>query len=80
MMDITKYFTQAVNKSLDGRALNPFGHSTLSQICATRELNSLQEEETSKKKRQIVSEDIKKEVAQHAWKHGIPEAHKWGEK
>ena len=49
---------QAPNDHLD--ALNPDGPSTSSQICAARELNSLQEELSSKTKRQTIPEKIKK--------------------
>ena len=69
---------QAPNDHLD--ALNPDGPSTSSQICAARELYSLQEELRSKRKRQTIPEKIKKEVASRAWKYGIPEARKWGER
>ena len=71
---------QAPNDHLDGKALNPDGPSTSFQICAARELNSLQEELSSKRKRQTIPEKIKKEVAYRAWKYGIPEARKWGER
>ena len=51
---------QAPNDHLDGRALNPDGPSTSSQICAARELNSLQEDLSWKRKRQTIPEQIKK--------------------
>ena len=76
-MDMTKYFMQAPNDHLDGRTLNPDGPSTSSHICAAREL---QEELSLKRKRQTIPEQIKKEVAYRAWKYGIPEARKWGER
>ena len=61
-MDITKYFIQAPDDHPDGRALNPDVPSTSSQICAERELNSLQEELSSKRKRQSIPEKIKKKL------------------
>eukprot|EP00794_Sanderia_malayensis_P010317 gene10317-11388_t len=78
-MDVTKYFTKTTNDKMDGRALNASipGSSSSSVLSAARELNTLQEKQEEKKKRQVLPEKIKKEVAYHALKHGNPEARRW---
>ena len=76
---ITKVFIQVPDFQSNYRALNQWGQSTTSQICAARELNSLHVEQNSKKKRQIIPEFIEKEIALRAWKHGNSEARKLGE-
>ena len=40
-------------------------------------MNSVQEEQYRKKKRQVLPEKVKKDVAYYAWKHGNPEARRW---
>ena len=74
-MDIKKYFKKSNNK-LDGRVLSSFVpcSSTSSVLSAARELNSVQEEQDRKKKRQVLLEKIKKGVPYYAWKHGNPKA------
>ena len=63
-MDIMKYFGKSTNDKLDGRALNISiqGSSSSSLFSATRELNSLREQQEQKKK-QVLPENIKKEIA-----------------
>ena len=80
-MDITKYFTKS-NDKLDGRVLNSFVpcSSTSSVLSAVGEMNSVQEEQDHKKKRQVLPEKVKKDVAYYAWKHGNPEARRWASK
>ena len=58
-MDITKYFTKS-NDKLDGRVLNSFVpcSSTSSVPSAAREMNSVQEEQERKKKRQVLPEQL----------------------
>ena len=77
-MDITKYFKKSDDK-LDGRVLNSFVpcSSISSALSAAREMNSVQEEQYRKKKRQVLPEKVKKDVAYYAWKHGNPEARRW---
>ena len=78
-MDITKYFKKS-NDKLDGRVLNSFVpcSSTSSVLSAAREMNSVQEEQDRKKKRRhVLPEKVKKDVAYYAWKHGNPEARIW---
>ena len=62
-MDITKYFTKS-NDKLDGRVLNSFVpcSSTSSVLSAGREMNSVQEEQDRKKKRQVLPEKVKKDM------------------
>ena len=80
-MDITKYFKKS-NDKLDGRVLNSFVpcSSTSSVLSAVGEMNSVQEEQDHKKKRQVLPEKVKKDVAYYAWKHGNPEARRWASK
>ena len=80
-MDITKYFKKS-NDKLDGRVLNSFVpcSSTSSVLSAAGEMNSVQEEQDHKKKRQVLPEKVKKDVAYYAWKHGNPEARRWASK
>ena len=80
-MDIRKYFKKS-NDKLHGRVLNSFVpcSSTFSVLSAAREMNSVQEEQDWKKKRQVLPEKVKKVVAYHAWKHGNPEARRWASK
>ena len=75
-MDITKCFGKSMIDDLDGSALNISiqGSSSSSVLSAARELNSLQEQQEQKKKRQVLPENIKKEIAYHAWKYGNPDA------
>ena len=67
---------------MDGRVLNSFVpySSTSSVLSAAREMNSVQEEQDFKKKRQLLPETVKKDVAYYAWKHGNPEAKIWTSK
>ena len=62
-MDITRYVCPVPNGSLDGRALKSDGYSTSSQICVGRELNSLQEDLSFKRKLQTILKKIQKEIA-----------------
>ena len=80
-MDMTKYFKKSDDK-LDGRVLNSFVpcSSTSSVLSAVGEMNSVQEEQDHKKKRQVLPEKVKKDVAYYAWKHGNPEARRWASK
>ena len=80
-MDIKKYFKKS-NDKLDGCVLNFFVpcSSTSSVLSAAREINSVQEEQDQKKKRQVLHEKVKKDVAYYAWKHGNPEAQRWASK
>ena len=80
-MDITKHFKKSIGK-LDGRVLNSFVpcSSASSVLSAVREMNSVQEEQDHKKKRQVLLEKVKKDVAYYAWKHGNPEASRWASK
>ena len=77
-MDITKYFKKS-NDKLDGRVLNSFVpcSSTSSVLSAGREMNSVQEEQDRKKKRQVLPEKAKKDMAYYSWKHGNLEARRW---
>ena len=43
-------------------------------------MNSVQEEQGRKKKRQVLSEMVIKDVAYYEWKHGNPEARGWASK
>ena len=83
-MDIRRSFSLDPNDYLcreASQALNPEGPSTSSQICVGRELHSLVEQEPNARMRQqTIPEKIKKEVPYRAWKYGIPEARKWGDK
>ena len=80
-MDITKYFKKS-NDKLDGRVLNSFVpcSSTSSVLSAGREMNSVQEEQDRKKKRQVLPEKVKKDVVYYACKHGNPEARRCASK
>ena len=62
-MDITKYFKKS-NDKLDGRVLNSFVpcSSTSSVLSAAREMNSVQEEQDRKKKRQSLPKKVKKDA------------------
>ncbi len=64
---------------MDGRALNASipGSSSSLVLSAARELKTLQEKQEEKKKRRVLPEKIKNEVACRAWKHGNPEARRW---
>ena len=83
-MGIRRHFSSGPNDYLcreASQALNPEGSSTLSQICVGRQLHSLvQQEENARMRRQTIPEKIKKQVGYRAWKYGIPEARKWGDK
>ena len=83
-MDIRRYFSLGPNDYLcreASQALNPEGSSTSLQICVGRELHSLvQHEANARMRRQTIPEKSKKDVAYRAWKYGIPEARKWGDK
>ena len=74
-MDITKYFKKS-NNQLNSHVLNSFvpRSSTSSVLSAARKMNNVQEEQDRKKKRQVLPEMIKKDVAYYAWKHSNPEA------
>ena len=62
-MDITKYFKKSDDK-LDGCVLNSFVpcSSTSSVLSAAREMNSVQEEQDRKKKRQSLPKKVKKDA------------------
>ena len=79
-MDITKYFKKSSDK-LDDRVLNSFVpcSPTSSVLSVAREMNS-EEEQDRKKKRKVLPEKDKKDVAYYAWKHGNPEAGRWASK
>ena len=74
-MDIAKYFGKSTNEKLGGRALNISiqGSSPSSVLSAARELNRLQ-------KRQVLPENIKKEITCYAWKYISPETRRWASK
>ena len=80
-MDITKYLKKSSDK-LDGRVLNSFVpcSSTSSVLSAAREMNSMQEKQDRKKKRQVLPEKVKKGMAYYVWKYGNPEARRWTSK
>ena len=80
-MDITKYFKKS-NNQLNGHLLNSFvpWSSNSSVLSAARKMKSVQEEQDRKKKRQVLPEMIKKDVAYYAWKHSNPEARRWASK
>ena len=46
-------------------------------LSAAREMDSVQEEQDRKKKRQVLPEKAKKDMAYYAWKHGNLEARRW---
>ena len=79
-MDITEYFIKSKAK-LDGRVQSfvPCS-STSSVLSATREMNRVQEEQDREKKRQVLPEKVKKNMAYYVWKHGNPEARNWASK
>lgn len=62
-MDITRYGIKALNSE---------GPITSPQICVGKELNSLQEELSLKRKRLTISEKFKKEIAHRALKYEYP--------
>ena len=80
-MDKNKIFKKS-NDKLDGHVVNPFvpRSSTSSVLSAARKMNSVQEEQGRKKKRQVLSEMVIKDVAYYEWKHGNPEARGWASK
>ena len=47
------------------------------QVCIARELNALMQQKETKKKRQVVPEDMKREAGFYANKHGILVVCKW---
>ena len=49
-------------------------------LSAARKMKSVQEEQDRKKKRQVLPEMIKKDVAYYAWKHANPEARRLASK
>ena len=67
-----KYFKNS-NDKLDGRVLNSFVPccSTSAVLSAARDMNSVQEEQGRKKKRQILPKKVKKNMVYYPWKHGI---------
>ena len=78
-MDITKYFKKS-NDKLDGRAPNLLFHALpLLQCFLLQEMNSVQEEQDRKRK-EVLPEKVKKDVAYCNWKHGNPEARRWASK
>lgn len=79
-MDIMKYFRRSASDKLDdGRAQNiPIQDSiSFSLISAARELNSFQEQREQKKKRQVLPENVKKEIGFYAWKYGNLQRRRW---
>ena len=81
-MDLRKYFGKSANDKLDGRTWNISiqSSSPSSILSAARELNSIQEQQEQKKKRQVLPKYITKEIAYHAWKYGNREARRLGSK
>ena len=83
-MNFVKFLRTPFLRNTSGRllpAFNPEGPGTASQICVGRELHSLvKQEANARMRRQTIPEKIKKEVAYRAWKYGMPEARKWGDK
>ena len=77
-MDITKYFKKS-NDKLGGGVLNSFvpWFSNSSVLSAAREINSVWEEQDRKKKKQVLPENVKKDVDYYSWKHGNPQARRW---
>ena len=75
-------FWKKSNDKLDCRVLNSFApcSSTSSVFSAAREMNNVQEEQDRKKKRQVLHEKVKKDVAYYTRKHGNPEAKRWASK
>ena len=64
-MDMEKYFKKSTDK-LDGRVLNSFFFScssTSSVLSAARQMNSVLEQQDRKKKREVLPEKVKKDVA-----------------
>ena len=76
-----KYFKNS-NDKLDGRVLNSFVPccSTSAVLSAARDMNSVQEEQGRKKKRQILPKKVKKNMVYYPWKQGNPEARRWASK
>ena len=63
-MEIAKYFKES-NDKLDGRVLNSFVScsSTSSVLSAARQMNGVLEQQDRKKKREVLPEKVKKDVA-----------------
>ena len=80
-MDITKYLEKS-NDKLDGHVLNFFVPCSYisSVLSAAKKIKRVQEEQDGKKKRQVLPEMVKKDVACYAWKHGNPESMRWASK
>ena len=74
-MSIKSYFKPADKESLFGEALHSeTGEVSTAQVCVARELRAAMQKEEKKKKRQVVPENMKREVGFYANKHGIPAA------
>ena len=66
------------NESLFGEALQTSTDEVSStQVFVARELNASMQQKETKKKRQVVLEDMKREVVFYANKHGTPAVRKW---
>ena len=80
-MDITKYFKK-LNDKLDCCVLNSFVPCSSTSLVSSvaREMNSVQEKQDRKKKRQVLPEKVKSDMAYYAWKHGNAEARIWASK
>ena len=79
-MDIRNFFGPALGEKLHGKALNPSGPSSATQINAARELNKLQESMEKPKTYQKHPEDVKKAVGEHAFKYGVKSGMSFGKK
>ena len=77
-MSIHSYLRPVNNEFLFGEALQTStGEVSSTQVCVARELNASMQQKETKKKKQVVPEDMKREVEFYANKHGIPVARKW---
>ena len=77
-MSMRSYFKPLDNESLFGEALQTSsGEMSSTQVCVAKELNALMQQKETKKKRQVVPEDVRREVGLYANKCGIPAACKW---
>ena len=79
-MDIRNFFGPALGEKLHGKALNPSGPSSVTQINAAQELNKLQESMEKPKTYQKHPEDVKKAVGEHAFKYGVKSGMSFGKK
>ena len=76
-MSIRSYFKPLDNESLFGEALQTStGEVSRTQVCVARELNLSMQQKETKKKRQVVPQNMEQEVGFYTIKHGIPAARK----